>query len=189
MDLARTVYSFDLKIAAMRALDAGSATGEIARKYQLESETSGNVGAESGVLGTGFPGIGRRGSDRGPRRRPPYSRAGAQDWPADDGERAFKKALQHLRGSSPASRRQWRGCLFEEVQQGATKGQAVNALCEMTGLSRAGFCRWRIPAGDASRDGNTRSDAEGGIGIAGLWLPENHAEMPERRFAINHNRV
>ena len=36
MDLARSVYSRDLKIAVMRALDAGSATGEIARKYQLE---------------------------------------------------------------------------------------------------------------------------------------------------------
>ena len=48
-------------------------------------------------------------------------------------------------GSSPASRRQWRGCLFEEVQQAAAKGQAVNALCQMTGLSRAGFYRWRVP--------------------------------------------
>jgi hypothetical protein len=35
MDLARSVYSRDLKIATMRALDAGSAAGEIARKYQL----------------------------------------------------------------------------------------------------------------------------------------------------------
>ena len=35
MDLPRAVYSRDLKIAAMRALDAGSTTGEIARKYQV----------------------------------------------------------------------------------------------------------------------------------------------------------
>jgi transposase-like protein len=35
MDLSRAVYSRDLKIAAMRALDAGSTIGEIARKYQL----------------------------------------------------------------------------------------------------------------------------------------------------------
>ena len=35
MDLSRAVYSRDLKIAAMRALDAGSTAGEIARKYQL----------------------------------------------------------------------------------------------------------------------------------------------------------
>jgi len=34
MDLAQAAYSHDLKIAATRALDAGSITGEIARKYQ-----------------------------------------------------------------------------------------------------------------------------------------------------------
>ena len=38
MDLARSIYSRDLKIAVMRALDAGSRTGEIARKYQLSPE-------------------------------------------------------------------------------------------------------------------------------------------------------
>src|SRR3954470_18050669 len=35
MDLSRAVYSHDLNIAAMRQVDAGSAAGEIARKYQL----------------------------------------------------------------------------------------------------------------------------------------------------------
>ena len=35
MDLSRAVYSRDLKIAAMRALDAGATGGEIARKYQV----------------------------------------------------------------------------------------------------------------------------------------------------------
>jgi transposase-like protein len=35
MDMARSVYSRDLKNATMRALDAGSGIGEIARKYQL----------------------------------------------------------------------------------------------------------------------------------------------------------
>ena len=35
MDLFRAVYSRDLKITAMRALDAGSTSTEIARKYQL----------------------------------------------------------------------------------------------------------------------------------------------------------
>ena len=35
MDLSRATYTRDLKIATMRALDAGSTTGEIARKYQL----------------------------------------------------------------------------------------------------------------------------------------------------------
>ncbi|MGB6501535.1 MAG: hypothetical protein WBG19_09105, partial [Thermoplasmata archaeon] len=47
------------------------------------------------------------------------------------------KNLAAFQGVSPASRRQWRGCLFEEIQQASAKGQAVNALCQMTGVSRA----------------------------------------------------
>jgi hypothetical protein len=34
MDLSRVVYSRDGKFATMRALDAGSASSEIARKYK-----------------------------------------------------------------------------------------------------------------------------------------------------------
>jgi len=50
-----------------------------------------------------------------------------------------------MQGVSPASRRQWRGCLFEEIRQAAGKGKAVNALCQMMGLNSAGYYRWRIP--------------------------------------------
>src|SRR5207245_10920018 len=67
------------------------------------------------------------------------------DWPAHHVERLLKKGLAAFQGSSPAGRRQWSGCLFEEIQQGGAKGQAVSALCQMTGLSRAGFYRWRVP--------------------------------------------
>ncbi len=35
MDVSRAVYGRELKIAAMRALDAGATSGEIARKYQV----------------------------------------------------------------------------------------------------------------------------------------------------------
>ena len=41
MDLTRAVYGRDLKSATMRALDAGSSTGEIARKYQLSPKLLG----------------------------------------------------------------------------------------------------------------------------------------------------
>ena len=56
MDLSRAVYSRDLKIAAMRALDAGSAAGEIARKVSTEPEIAGTLAwgvARQG--GNGFP--------------------------------------------------------------------------------------------------------------------------------------
>ena len=88
MDLSRAVYSRDLKIAAMRALDAGSATGEIARKYQLSPKLLERWRGEWRARGElAFPGSGRRGVDLpAPGRRPPDRRAGAQDRPAHDGE-------------------------------------------------------------------------------------------------------
>jgi transposase len=63
MDLSRAVYSRDLKIAAMRALDAGSTTGEIARKYQVSPHLLERWRGEWRARGEmAFPGIGRRGA-------------------------------------------------------------------------------------------------------------------------------
>ena len=64
MDLSRAVYSRDLKIAAMRALDAGSTGGEIARKYQLSPKLLERWRGEWRAKGElAFSGIGRRGVD------------------------------------------------------------------------------------------------------------------------------
>ena len=63
MDLARSVYSRDLKIVAMRALDAGSTTSEIARKYQLSPKLLERWRGEWRAKGElAFPGTGRRGA-------------------------------------------------------------------------------------------------------------------------------
>ena len=62
MDLSRTVYSRDLKIAAMRAVDAGATLGEIARKYQLAPKLLERWRGEWRAKGElAFPGVGRRG--------------------------------------------------------------------------------------------------------------------------------
>ena len=64
MDLSRTVYSRDLKIAAMRAVDAGATLGEIARKYQLAPKLLERWRGEWRAKGElAFPGVGRRGVD------------------------------------------------------------------------------------------------------------------------------
>ena len=61
MDLSRAVYTRDLKIAAMRALDAGSTTAEIARKYQLSPKLLERWRGEWRAQGElAFPGIGKR---------------------------------------------------------------------------------------------------------------------------------
>lgn len=64
MDLSRAVYSRDLKIAAVRALEAGAGTAEIARKYQLSPKLLDRWRGEWRAKGElAFPGIGRRGAD------------------------------------------------------------------------------------------------------------------------------
>jgi transposase len=61
MDLSRTVYSRDLKITAMRALDAGTSRGEIARRYQLSPKLLDRWRGEWRAKGeTAFPGLGQR---------------------------------------------------------------------------------------------------------------------------------
>jgi len=103
MGLARSVYSRDLKIATMRALDAGSAAGEIARKYQLSPKLLERWRGEWRAKGElAFPGIGRRGADlpalEDARRIAELERKIGQLTMEND---FLKKALQHFRDHHP----------------------------------------------------------------------------------------
>ena len=103
MDLSRAVYTRDLKIAAMRALDAGSTTGEIARKYQLSPHLLQRWRAEWRAKGeNAFPGLGRRGADLpaldDARRIAELERKIGQLTIEND---FLKKALQHFRDHHP----------------------------------------------------------------------------------------
>jgi len=103
MDLSRAVYSRDLKIATMRALDAGSTTGEIARKYQLSPKLLERWRGEWRAKGeSAFPGTGRRGSDLvaldDARRIAELERKIGQLTMEND---FFKKTLQHFRDHPP----------------------------------------------------------------------------------------
>ena len=102
MDLARTIYSRDLKIAAMRALDAGSSHGEIARKYQLSPKLLERWRSEWRAKGeSAFPGIGRRADPPAlddARRIAELERKIGQLTMEND---FLKKALQHFRDHHP----------------------------------------------------------------------------------------
>ena len=103
MDLSRAVYSRDLKIAAMRALDAGSATGEIARKYQISPHLLDRWRSEWRAKGDlAFPGIGRRGAGLpaldDARRIGELERKIGQLTMEND---FLKKACQHFRDHHP----------------------------------------------------------------------------------------
>src|ERR1700683_2515272 len=103
MDLSRVVYSRDLKISTMRALDAGSSAGEIARKYQLSPKLLERWRGEWRARGEGaFPGIGRRCANLpaldDARRVAELERKIGQLTMEND---FLKKALQHFRDHHP----------------------------------------------------------------------------------------
>jgi transposase len=103
MDLSRAVYSRDLKVAAMRALDAGSLVGEIARKYQLSPKLLERWRGEWRAKGElAFPGLGRRGVDLpaldDARRVAELERKIGQLTMEND---FLKKALRHFKDCHP----------------------------------------------------------------------------------------
>ena len=103
MDLSRSVYSRDLKITAMRALDAGAKTGELARKYQVSPQLLERWRGEWRARGdAAFPGIGRRAAglpalDDTHRIAELERKVGQMTMEND----FLKKALQHFRDHHP----------------------------------------------------------------------------------------
>ncbi|HLY40167.1 MAG TPA: helix-turn-helix domain-containing protein [Terracidiphilus sp.] len=102
MDLSRAIYSRDLKVTVMRALDAGAARGELARKYQLSPKLLERWRSEWRAQGEmAFPGIGRRklevATDEG-RHVAELERKIGQLTMEND---FLKKALQHFKDHHP----------------------------------------------------------------------------------------
>ena len=66
MDLARRMYSRDLKIAAMREIEGGRRIGEVARRLEVSPHLLERWRGEWRARGElAFPGIGRRGVSAG----------------------------------------------------------------------------------------------------------------------------
>ena len=93
----------DLKIAVMRAVDAGSTVGEIARKYQLSPKLLERWRGDWRAKGEmAFPGIGRRGSSLPPlddaaRIAELERKIGQMTMESD----FLKKTLQHFKDHHP----------------------------------------------------------------------------------------
>jgi len=66
----------------------------------------------------------------------------------------------------------------------------VNALCQMTGLSRAGFYRWRLPCRATSVEMELRDQMQQ---VALEWPAYGYRritlELEKRGCEINHKRV
>jgi transposase InsO family protein len=82
--------------------------------------------------------------------------------------------------------------LFEEVRQVSEgdKGQIVNALCQMTGMSRASYYRWRVPPPSIPVEMELR-DAMQQIALefSAYGYRRITMELNRRGFAVNHKHV
>ena len=102
MDLARRVYSRDLKVAAMREIDTGRTVGEVARQLELSPHLLERWRGEWRARGeSAFPGVGRRGMSpvlTELQRIAELERKIGQLAMEND---FLKKALQHFRDHHP----------------------------------------------------------------------------------------
>ena len=102
MDLARRMYSRDLKIAAMREIEGGRRIGEVARRLKVSPHLLERWRGEWRARGElAFPGIGRRGVSAGLselQRIAELERKIGQLTMEND---FLKKALEHFRDHHP----------------------------------------------------------------------------------------
>jgi putative transposase len=82
--------------------------------------------------------------------------------------------------------------LFEEVRQASQAGeeQAVNALCQMTGISRASYYRWRAPPPSIPVEMELRDAIQQvALEFPAYGYRRITRELTRRGFAVNHKRV
>ena len=117
MDLPRVVFSREVKLAAIRDLEAGVGRAAVARKYQINPSMLYRWRQQWQAKGTWhFPATASAEHWclllRGRGASPSWSaRSASSRW-----RTIFKKSVAAFEGTSPVSRRQWRTCLFEEVR-------------------------------------------------------------------------
>jgi len=99
MDMARIQYSRELKISAMKALEAGETSGQVARKFEISPKLLEKWRSEWRARGeAAFPGAGRRSrieisSSAGQRIAELERKIGQMAMEND----FLKKALQHFK--------------------------------------------------------------------------------------------
>jgi putative transposase len=80
--------------------------------------------------------------------------------------------------------------LFEEIRHAAKEGQAVIALCAMTGLNRAGYYRSRLPLQGIPVEMELRDEMQRiALESPSYGYRRITAELRRRNFDVNHKRV
>jgi transposase len=102
MDLARRVYSRDLKIVAMREIDTGRTVGEVARQLELSPKLLERWRGEWRARGElAFPGLGRRGLSPVLTELPRIAELERKIGQLAMENDFLKKALQHFKDHHP----------------------------------------------------------------------------------------
>ena len=102
----------------------------------------------------------------------------------------LKKALQHFKDHHPPAVVSGGDACLKKSAQAAAKGQAVSALCQMTGLSRAGFYRSRTPRQATPVEMEIRDEMQKiAVESPAYGYRRITAELQKRGFAVNHKRV
>jgi putative transposase len=80
--------------------------------------------------------------------------------------------------------------LFKEIRDAAKEGNAVTALCSMTGLNRAGYYRFRLPRQGIPVAMELRDELQKiALQSPSYGYRRITAELQRRHFAVNHKRV
>ena len=80
--------------------------------------------------------------------------------------------------------------MFEEIREAAAQGKAVNALCQMTGLSRASYYRWSVPRPSFPVEMELRDQGQQIVLESPAYgYRRITAELKRRGFDVNHKRV
>jgi putative transposase len=80
--------------------------------------------------------------------------------------------------------------LCGEVREANAKGEAVNALCQMTGLNRASYYRWRMPRQATPVEMELRDRMQKvALESPAYGYRRITAELQQRGFEVNHKRV
>jgi len=131
MDLARRVYSRDLKVAAMREIDHGRTIAEVARQLELSPKLLERWRGEWVARGDmAFPGIGRRGVVTGLselKRTAELERKIGQLTMEND---FAKKALQHFRELHPRAVVNGEAVCLRNPSSGQERPSRERAVCD-----------------------------------------------------------
>ncbi len=80
--------------------------------------------------------------------------------------------------------------MFEEIREAGAQGQAVNALCQMTGVSRASYYRWCVPRPSYPVEMELRDALQHvALEFPAYGYRRITAELVRRSFQVNHKHV